>query len=171
MSNPVDEYLGIRKQAFGFLGPGFGSQVSTSMREGAAQAIGQGAVGLAATGIGVAALKTYRALRKRNDFKKMLESNPDLASFQEQDPLRFNAHYNSLRVMNPGYAEDPIISGSMMRQMSMHPQFAGKVLMESMESASRTAPGPLGQFSLGSKIAPDHQGDGFKQETSSSYRF
>jgi hypothetical protein len=164
VSNPIDDYLGMHKKAFGFLGPNFGRQAMTSMREGAAQAVGQGAVGLAAAGIGVAAMKSYRALRKRSDFKQMLEANPDLAEHQEADPMKFNAHYNSLRAMNPGYAEDPIIAGTLMRQMSLSGNNAGHVLMESMDSSSRSrGQGP--QFTLGSKITDKGQ------ETSSGFRF
>lgn len=165
MSNPVDEYLGMRKKAFGPFGPNFGQAATRSFQEGAAQAVGQGAVGLAMGGIGIAAMKTYRAMRKRTDFKNMLEANPDLAAYQESDPVKFNAHYNSLRTMNPGYAEDPIIAGSLLRQMSMHPNTAGKVLMEGMESSSRALPRSQNQFSLSSKFNEKDQ------ETGSTYRF
>jgi hypothetical protein len=165
MSNPLDDYLGMRKRAFGPLGPNFGHAAARSFQEGAAQATGQYAVGLGAAGIGVAAMKIYRAVRKRKDFKDMLEQNPDLASYQEQDPVKFNAHYNSLRTMNPGYAEDPTIAGTLMRQMSMHPHTAGKVLMEGMESSSRALPRSQSQFSISSKFNDKDQ------ETGSSYRF
>lgn len=167
MSNPLEDYLAARPtEKRAFLGSNFGTMARTSMQEGAAQAIGQGAVGLAAAGIGVAAMKSYRALRKRRDFKEMLSLNPDLVEYQDQDPVRFNAHYNSLRTMNPGYAEDPILAGSLLRRMSMNPGTAGGVLMESMESASRTrsAPGP---FSISSKIT----GEKALQETGSQFRF
>ena len=180
MPNPIDDYLAERpaqprfekRAAFGdILGPNFKQMATTSMREGAAQAIGQGAVGLAAAGIGIAAMKSYRALRKRRDFKEMLSLNPDLAEHQEADPLKFNAHYNSLRTMNPGYAEDPIIAGTLMRRMSMHSETAGNVLTESMESASRMRSQP-GPFTIGSKISPekDHP-ERWQQETTSGFRF
>lgn len=169
-TNALDEYLTLRKTAFGPLGPSFGRMALMGAREGAAQAVGQGAVGLAAAGIGIAAMKAYRAVRKRKDFRDMLEQNPDLAAYQESDPMKFNAHYNSLRSMNPGYAEDPIIAGTMMRQMSMHPNTAGKVLMEGLESSSRALPRSQSQFSIGSRISPDED-DSYKQETTSNYRF
>lgn len=165
MSNPVDDYLALRKTAFGPLGPNFGPLVTRNFQEGAAQAVGQGAVGLAAAGLGVAAMKAWQAVRKRKDFRDMLEQNPDLAAYQESDPMKFNAHYNSLRKMNPGYAEDPIIAGTMMRQMSMHPNTAGKVLMEGLESSSRGLPRSQSQLSLNSKF------NGENHETGSSYRF
>jgi hypothetical protein len=180
VSNPIDDYLAERpaqprfekRASMGsFLGPNFGSMAATSMREGAAQAIGQGAVGLAAAGIGIAAMKSYRALRKRRDFKEMLSVNPDLAEYQDQDPAKFNAHYNSLRTMNPGYAEDPIIAGTLMRRMSMHAPTAGSVLMESMESSSKMRP-QQGPFTLGSKIGPMKDDPSrYTQETTSGLRF
>lgn len=156
MSNPVDDYLGMRKTAAFPFGPkdfasglrrgveaagsGFGGQVADSAVKAMGQGAGQMAVGAAAAGLGIAGMKVWRALRKRSDFKNMLEQNPDLAEFQEADPAKFNAHYNSLRAMIPAYAEDPIISGSLMRSMSMNPGTAGKVLMEGLESRSKTGP-------------------------------
>lgn len=165
MSNPLDEVLGMRKRAFNFLGAGFKEMAGRSMQEGAAQAVGQGAVGLAATGVGVAALKTYRAIRKRSDFKNMMQLNPDLSEHHESDPTKFNAHYNSMRALVPQYAEDPIISGALMRQMGEHPIGAGSTLMDAMERSSKGRPNQS-QFTLSSKMNPERG-----QETGSSYRF
>jgi hypothetical protein len=172
VSNPLEDYLGSRpapraftKEAAGGLS-GFGSMAGNAFMEGGAQALGQGAVGLLAGGVGVAAMKAYQALRKRRDFKEMLAVNPDLAEHQAADPNTFNAHYNSLRTMNPGYAQDPIIAGTLMRRMSMHGPTAGSVLMESMESASKALPrGGQGPFSLTSKITDKGQ------ETGAGFRF
>ena len=149
MANPVDDYLGMRKQAIGqgvlpgmnrFMSGGMGGQIRDSAVKAMGQGIGQAAVGVGVTGLGIAAMKTYRALRKRTDFKNMLAQNQDLVEYHEANPEQFNAHYNSLRSMIPAYAEDPIISGSLMRSMSMNPGTAGKVLMEGLESRSKTGP-------------------------------
>ena len=149
MSNPIDDYLGMRKTAafgqgvlpgMGKYMSGIGGQVADSAVKSMGTGAGQLAVGAAAAGLGVAGMKVWRALRKRSDFKNMLEQNPDLAEFQEADPAKFNAHYNSLRAMIPAYAEDPIISGSLMRSMSMNPGTAGKVLMEGLESRAKSGP-------------------------------
>lgn len=145
--NPLDEYLTTKQAGPQGILPGMGKFVGTGLdrvknniRTGAEQAIGSGAVGLAATGMGVAALKVYRAIGKRQDFKNMMEHNPDLAEHQQRDPAKFNAHYNSLRSLVPAYAEDPIVAGSLMRNMSFNPDNAGNVLTQSMESRSKTGP-------------------------------
>lgn len=147
MSNPLEDYLTEKKAGpqgvlpgMGRLMGSLGSGAMNNFRTGAEEAVGSGAVGLAATGIGVAALKVYRAVRKREDFKQMMTHNPDLHELQAQDPGRFNAHYNSMRTMVPAYAEDPIIAGSLMRNMSLNPENAGSTLMLGMESRSKTGP-------------------------------
>lgn len=165
MTNPLDDYLGMRKQAFGPMGPGFTKKVLTGAGEGAAQALGQGAVGLGATGLGIAGLKVWRALHKRRDFKGMMAANPDLGEYHEQDPAKFNAHYNSMRVMVPAYASDPIISGSLMRNMSMNPETAGSVLMHGVESSSKAFPGNNRQVTLNNKMTEKGM------ESGSTYRF
>jgi len=146
MANPLDDYLMAKKADQGilpgmgrFMG-GMGSRTLGNLRTGAEEAIGSGAVGLAATGLGVAALKVYRAIGKRKDFKSMMEHNPDLQEMQSRDPSKFNAHYNSLRTLVPSYAQDPIISGSLMRSMSFNPEHAGSILTQSMETRSKHAP-------------------------------
>ena len=148
MTNPLEDYLmsktagpqGVLPGMGRFMQGGFGQGVMNNVRTGAEQAIGSGAVGLAATGLGVGAIKAYRAIRKRQDFKDMMNHNPDLHEFQQQDPSKFNAHYNSMRSMVPAYAEDPIVAGSLMRNMSLNPETAGSVLMQGMESRSKTGP-------------------------------
>jgi hypothetical protein len=151
MSNPLEDYLAVRvplkKTA------AFGQQVLNSIGEhatdAAGKAVGAGAVGLGAAAVGVAAIKTYRAIRKTHDFRSMMDNNPDLQEIQERDPTRFNAHYNSLRSLMPGYAEDPIISGSLMRHMGQSPESAGALLMSSLEGRSKTAPGIKGHMGVG----------------------
>jgi hypothetical protein len=148
MTNPLDDYLmtkkagpqGVLPGLGGFMGGSFAQGVKQNVRTGAEQAIGSGAVGLAATGLGIGAIKVYRAIRKRQDFKDMMNHNPDLQEFHQQDPGRFNAHYNSLRSMVPANAEDPIVAGSLMRNMSLNPENAGTVLTQSMESRSKSGP-------------------------------
>lgn len=146
-ANPLDEYLMEKKAGHQGVLPGFksfmgGMRANTlkNFRTGAEEAIGSGAVGLAATGLGMAALKIYRAVRKREDFRQMMAHNPELKEFHEQDPVKFNQHYNSLRSLVPAYAEDPIIAGSYMRQMSLSPESAGAALREAMESRAKTGP-------------------------------
>jgi hypothetical protein len=86
--------------------------------------------------VGVAR-KAHQALTKKRDFTAMLEANPDLQQYQEENPQQFNHHYNSMRGTNPSLAADPVVSGTMMRQMSQQPQVAGRTLVEYMRSAPR----------------------------------
>lgn len=95
-----------------------------------------GGVGILAAG----AQKTYLAITKKRDFDAMLEHNPDLAEHQAANPQQFNQHYSSLRSMNPLFAKDPVVAGSYMRQMSMNPGTAGKVLVESLNSLQKGGP-------------------------------
>jgi hypothetical protein len=90
--------------------------------------------GAAAVGLATAAAKIYQAANKSREFSEMMEVNPDLQEYQEQDPRKFNAHYNSLRRLNPGFAADPVISGTYMRRMSSSPQAAGTFLVESLQN-------------------------------------
>lgn len=134
MNNPLDQYLmektgGVTKTA-----------AMRDLRQGMGQALGNAVIGGAATVVGVAGLKAYRALRKTHDFRSMMEHNPDLAEYHEQNPTQFNAHYNSFRSVAPSYAEDPIIAGTFMRQMSESPVHAGGKLLAALESHSKVSP-------------------------------
>jgi hypothetical protein len=156
MSNPLDDYLSDRgtiKKATQLSLPmgGMGSRLGGFARKagraigeeatkGIGSALGAGAVGGVSAALGVAGMKIYRAVQKRGDFKTMLAQNPDLHEHHEQDPSGFNARYTSLRAMVPAYAQDPIIAGSLMRNMSLNPETAGTVLMQAMESRSKTGP-------------------------------
>lgn len=131
MSNPVDDYLGTEKVAVNWGG------VADTVIGGAAS----GAAGAATLALGGAAMKAFGAIMKRSDFKSMMEHNPDLHEFQQENPKQFNQHYNSFRGMNPTFAKDPVVAGSYMRSMSMNPATAGKAIVESMESAGKTRGG------------------------------
>lgn len=137
MSNPVDEFLAMKKEAnLGQLGKMVGGEVGKGML--------QAAGGAMIVGLAGAAMKAFQAAKKRRSFQGMMEHNPDLQEFQREDPQRFNAHYNSLHGMNPEFAQDPIVSGTYMRQMSLSPQTAGTTIVQSLESKQRVAPWSVG---------------------------
>lgn len=155
MSNPVDDYLesrsGMDKKAF------FGRP---QLRH-AAGRVGIGALeaagGAALLSLGGAAMKSFNAIKKKKDFGEMMEANPDLQEFQSQDPKRFQQHYNSLRSMNPQFARDPTVAGTYMRQMSMSPQTAGKVIVESI-SGARAMPSSPAQMAMEGYRPTDYMG-------------
>lgn len=157
MSNPLEDYLGAKTKTAGFLSGAsnfmrnvageVGSETRKSFVSGAGHALGSTAVGAGAATLGMATMRIVNAVKKRGEFKSMLEHNADLLEHHEQDPAGFNARYNSLRAMVPAYAADPIVAGSLMRNMSLNPETAGSVIMQAMESRAKSAPKP--GFKLG----------------------
>ena len=99
--------------------------------------VGAGGAALAggiAVGAALGARKLMSAALKRHDFRQMLEVNPQLADLQAENPTFFNHAYTSLRSMNPTYGRDPVVSGTLMRQMMLTPENAGGVLQATMGS-------------------------------------
>lgn len=139
----LDEYLSsdaheelekraiVNQQALRFIGRRVGT--------GALEAAG----GAALLTLGGAAIKAFKAIGKKRDFKGMMEANPDLSEFQRENSKQFTQHYTSFRNMNPQFAGDPVVAGTYMRQMSMSPATAGKVIVESLGGARAMPPGMM----------------------------
>jgi hypothetical protein len=138
MCNPLEEFLedygkeksalsweGVRRGA-AYAGGRFGDALSL----GGATALSTAAIGGAV--LGISAL--HDAATKTRDFRSMMDMNPDLHQFQQQDPKMFNQMYTSLRRANQSYAADPIISGTYMRKMMDSPMSAGGYLTDAMNS-------------------------------------
>ena len=132
--NPIDDYLSTKTADFkqGIL-PGLSKFVRNPTMEnlgaGAAQAVG----GLAVMTAASAAQKALQSIRKKRQFEEMMEVNPDLHAQQAEDPMKFNAHYNSFRRLNPEFASDPVLAGTILRKMNAYPETAGSVLIESFK--------------------------------------
>jgi len=140
--NPLEEFLdeyGQTKEA-DFAGglKSFGGKFTEGIGTGAALAGGAALIGAAT--MGVTAL--HNAATKTRDFRSMMDTNPDLHQFHQQDPKMFNQMYTSLRRANQSYAADPIISGTYMRKMMDSPMSAGGFLTDAMNSV----PSSQGQF-------------------------
>lgn len=142
--NPIDEYLESdvhqmmeKKANLGTAMSFVGKRVGT----GALEAAG----GAALLTLGGAAIKAYKGISKKRDFRGMMEANPDLQEYQGQNPKQFQVHYNSFRNMNPSFASDPVVAGTYMRQMSMSPETAGKVIVESLGGARALPPSMMDQ--------------------------
>lgn len=136
MTNPLNDFLeefGQTKQA----GPirdvvrNVGDSFGKALMVGAGTALAATAVGGAALG----ASAIHRAATKSRDFRNMMELNPDLRTFHEQDPKMFNQLYTSLHRANHAYASDPIIAGTYMRKMMDNPMTAGGILTDAMSGA------------------------------------
>lgn len=138
--NPVEEYLsereGLEKKAFGQALKSMAGPALAQVGVGGLQAAGAAGV----MGLGGAVMKAYSAIRKHRDYKSMMEHNPDLHEMMQENPKQFGQFYSSFRSMNPSFAQDPVISGTYMRQMGHAPQHAGKIIVESLEGASKMKP-------------------------------
>lgn len=136
--NPVQDYLEIREGASGEkVASGrfqalktFGTQVGKGLTSGVGAALATGAI----AGTTLAASKVYDALTKSRDFKALLDPNlnPDLHEAQQKNPQFFNAAFSSLRRMQPEFSKDPLVAGSLMRQMMDNPASAGGVLINNV---------------------------------------
>lgn len=152
--NPVDDYLrtktaspwnqlplpGMARAVSGISG----KEVGKNLGIGALQAAG----GLTIMGIAGAAQRVMQSISKKRHFDTMMENNPDLEEQRQTDPMRFNAHYSSLRRLNPEFASDPILAGTYLRKMNENPETAGAVLVESLQGR-RHMGGPSFSSSVG----------------------
>ena len=141
MKSPLDSYLCEKEKRAGWL---------SSLGGGVRQILSPQNIGgaLAATAFAAAtdvpamvARKAYYAVTKSRDFNQMMETDPTLKQFQRENSKQFNAHYNSLRSLNPEFASDPVVAGTYMRQMSMNPATAGSVIVDSLGGLPRPTPG------------------------------
>jgi hypothetical protein len=141
MKSPLDSYLCEKEKRAGWL---------SSLGGGVRQILSPQNIGgaLAATAFAAAtdvpamvARKAYYAVTKSRDFNQMMETDPTLKQFQRENSKQFNAHYNSLRSLNPEFASDPVVAGTYMRQMSLNPATAGSVIVDSLGGLPRPTPG------------------------------
>lgn len=141
MSNPVEAYLEEREKVAGDWLSGTSKGIGRVFSPMVLGTVASTAALSAALDIpGAVARKAYYAVTKKRDFTQMMESDPTLGQFQRENPKQFNAHYSSLRSMNPQFAADPVVAGTYMRQMSMSPATAGSVIVESLGGLPRSAP-------------------------------
>lgn len=149
--NALDSYLKTKTAA---PGSSFMQGLSNVLSpQGLGQAAGAAAV---AGGVGLAggaAQKIIGAITKKRDFDMMMRYAPDLQDEQTRNPELFNRQYSSLRAMNPQFAADPIIAGTYMRRMSLSPESAGSMLVESLGHRQKPTPEP-GWLQAGLKKLP-----------------
>ena len=150
MINPVEEYL-QEKQA------GFGSSMWQGIKDYAPQAAAVTATSVGTMAAGKAILRgmdnVMLAITKKRDFNAMMEHNPELREYQQEDPKRFNAQFSSLRNLNPTFSKDPIVAGTYMRHMSASPGMAGTAVVQSL-SAARGVPQSVFGETAGSMRPP-----------------
>lgn len=150
MRNPVEDFLAMKKQAFGFSDIGkalksdqardLGGKVLGGLGAGAAFAGGGAAIAGGAQAVG----KMYDAATKTRDFHRMLAVNPDLRELREEDPKAFNHMYSALRTMNTEFAQEPMVAGAYMRQAMAQPaETRGMVAVEAQNAARPGRPSPM----------------------------
>jgi hypothetical protein len=97
--------------------------------------------------------KIRMAITKKRDFDAMIHHNPDLAEARGRNPELFAQQYTSLRNVNPQFAQDPLIAGTYMRQMSTYPEAAGSTLVSAAKTEAPQQPAwmqaAIGRFGKG----------------------
>ena len=142
MTNPVDEYLesvGTVKTAAAVPAWAARGPYLSELKRGAMSALGGSNIGGQAAGLAVAATaayalpraaeKIYRAMTKGRDFRAMMEHDPGLHKWNDENPALFNRHFTSLRNVAPDFTADPVIAATHMRTMSESPMSAGHTLL------------------------------------------
>jgi len=137
MTNPIDDFLGEygEKRAFNWgkaragaaevgkeVGTHGGNMLVGGLMAGAGTAIA-GAGALAVNHI-------YNAVTAKRDFKGMMEWNQDLA---HEDQRLVNQSFRTLRQFAPDISRDPLVAGSMIRQMVQAPQGAAGIMQQALQ--------------------------------------
>lgn len=156
--NPLDEVLAaketLEKQGQGFFGQMWQGAKSAIRPESLGGELTRGAVGAFAGGAAIAAIPAARkiidSIRKRRDFREMMETHPQLHDMHQDNPRFFNAAYSSMRRMNPLYARDPLVAGSLMDKMMQNPAQSGLLLAETMRQVPNESMSALGPLVAGS---------------------
>lgn len=155
MSNPLDDYVAMRKQAG--LWDAFTGGATKGVGELGKQLVtgaGLAAGGALLAGGALAVGKIRESIARKNDFKQMMSVDPELKDLQAERPAFFNQAYNSLRRINPSFGGDPIVAGSYMRKMMANPDAAGLTLAQSVKppqlgGSSAQFQAELGPFKVG----------------------
>jgi hypothetical protein len=141
--NPLDTYLDSRPGEKTAAPRDFMKGLSNTLNpQGLGQAAGAAAIAGGVALAGTAAQKIFGAITKKRDFDMMMHYAPDLREEQSRNPDLFNRQYSSLRSLNPQFAGDPIIASTYMRRMSMTPESAGSMLVESLGHQQKPKPEP-----------------------------
>jgi len=137
MGTPIDTYFEKKAAQLSLPGmSGMGGRIGNALGQAGTNAAVGAVASAGAAGLGVAASKIYDAITKRQNFRQMLEHNPDLEEYIQQNPKFFNQAYSSLRAANPAFSRDPLISGTYMRKIMESPLGAGGILGEAMDRQS-----------------------------------
>lgn len=141
MSNPLDDFLAAYGEKTAFDWGQAGAHGGNALVQGAGNAVGTAAL----AGLGSAAQHIYNAVTAKRDFKGMMEWNQDL---HHEDQRLVNQSFRTLRRFAPDMSKDPLVAGSMVRQMVQVPQGAAGIMQQAMQ----------GQKNVGSPIMDAYVG-------------
>ncbi len=112
--------------------------------------------GLVAAGTGAAELaamsasKLYDAATKARDFNSMLEYDPELGVLHQENPSRVNQMFSTLRMFNPDFTRDPVVSSQYVKRMVEDPAHAGETAVGTLEHVGKVRP-MIGSHVFGGK--------------------
>lgn len=125
MANPLDDFLEEYGEKTAFKWGEMGQHAGNALAGAATTAVGAAAV----AGVGLSAKHIYDAATAKRDFRGMLEWNKDL---HHEDQALVNQSFRTLRRFAPDMSKDPMVAGSMIRQMVQSPQGAAGVIHQAI---------------------------------------
>lgn len=132
---PFEYFLEEQEKTAGFIGsPSTSATVARKGLDAMVQGLGAG-LGAAALGAGaVAAQHIYNAATSSRDFRSMMSWNKDL---HDQDQKHVLQAFKTLRRFSPDMSQDPLVSGSIIRNMVAMPENAANTMQTVMSTTSR----------------------------------
>lgn len=108
-------WMGLKTASFSdFAQKAMGSEAGRTALLGLAGGVGAGGAGLIGLGAGKALKKGWDKLTYGRDMNRILEVYPHLKEYPERER---HLAYDSLRHLNPHFAKDPLVGGTMLGQI------------------------------------------------------
>lgn len=139
--NSLDDFLSEYGEKVAVDWKGMGQQTGNALLGAAAVGAGTMAIG----GLGMAASHIYDAATAKRDFRGMMEWNQDL---HHEDQRMVNQSFKTLRHFAPDMSKDPLVAGSMIRQMVQAPQGAAGIMSQALQAQKNIGSG-IGAAALG----------------------
>jgi hypothetical protein len=143
MSNPLDDFLGEYGEKTAVDWDKAGKSIA---EHGGNALVGAAAVGAGTAmlgGVGMAAQHIYNAATAKRDFRGMMQWNEDLA---HEDQRMVTQSFRTLRRFAPDMSKDPLVAGSVIRQMVQAPQGASGIMQQALQ----------GQKNIGSPVMDNY---------------
>lgn len=135
MSNPLEDFLDEYGEKTALDWKGVGQHAGGALLGAAAAAGGTALIGAGA----MAAQHLYDAATSKRDFRGMMQWNQDL---HHEDQRLVNQSFRTLRRFAPDLSKDPLVAGSMVRQMVQAPQGAAGIMQQALQG-QKNVPSPV----------------------------